>query len=166
MGFYGAAVEPMTPSDWPAVAAIYAEGIATRQATFETAVPSWCEFDARHCQAGRLVARLGKRVVGWAALSPASTREVYCGVAEVSVYVAAAMRGRGLGHMLLAELIRQSEAAGFWTLQASICADNAASLALHTACGFRLVGRRERIAQLDGRWRDTLLLERRSTLVQ
>ncbi|NLX36912.1 MAG: N-acetyltransferase [Chloroflexi bacterium] len=155
----------MLPTDWPAVAAIYRDGIATGQATFETAVPNWDEFDAQHCVAARLVARLNTRIVGWAALSPVSARAAYRGVVEVSVYVAAGHRRRGIGRALLAELIRKSEAAGFWMLQAVICSDNAASLALHAACGFRQVGRRERIGQLCGVWRDTVLLERRSAIV-
>ncbi|MEN6479433.1 MAG: N-acetyltransferase family protein [Anaerolineales bacterium] len=161
----GLLLTPMVPDDWPAAEAIYAQGIATGRATFETQVPTWAEFDARHCVNVRLVARLDGQVVAWAALSPASPRMAYRGVAEVSIYVAETHRGQGIGLALLREVVRQSEGAGFWTLQATVCADNAASLALHTACGFRVVGRRERIAQLGGIWRDTILLERRSPVV-
>ena len=155
-------ITPLTPDDWPAVRAIYAEGIATGQATFETAVPDWAAWDAARMACCRLVARRGAALVGWATLGPVSSRPVYGGVAEVSVYVAAAARGLGVGRALLAALVAASEADGIWTLQAGIFPENAASLALHVACGFRVVGRRERIAQHHGLWRDTLLLERRS----
>ncbi len=157
------AVERMRDSDWPAVRAIYEEGLATGQASFETVAPDWEAWDANHRPDGRLVARQGEQVIGWAALSPVSRRPVYRGVAEVSVYVAAAARARGAGRALLVALIEASEAAGVWTLQASIFPENEASVALHRACGFRVVGRRERVAQHHGLWRDTLLLERRSS---
>lgn len=150
----------MTPADWPAVRAIYAEGIATGQATFETAAPEWAEWDAAHLPEPRLVARDGP-VIGWAALSPVSRRPAYRGVAEVSVYVAEAARRRGVGGRLMAALI--DGAAGIWTLQASLFPENEASVALHLRHGFRVVGRRERIGQLHGIWRDTLLLERRES---
>ncbi|MCA9677166.1 MAG: N-acetyltransferase [Kofleriaceae bacterium] len=155
----------MQAADWDAVARIYAEGIATGDATFETAVPTWAAWDAGHVAAGRLVARLGDDVVGWAAMSAVSGRCVYAGVAEVSVYVATRAHRRGVGRALLAALIEASEAAGFWTLQAGVMAENAASLTLHRGAGFREVGRRERIGQRDGRWRDVILLERRSPRV-
>ena len=156
----------MQPADWPAVAAIYAEGIATRLATFETEVPPWPEWDAKMIAGLRLVARLpGGELGGWAAASQAASRAVYRGVAENSVYVTAAARGHGLGRALLDALVERSEAAGIWTLQASVFPGNAASLALHAACGFRVVGVRERLARLDGEWRDILLLERRSARV-
>ena len=158
----GTRITPLGPEDWPAVRAIYAEGIATGQATFETAVPDWPAWDAARLACCRLAARRGPELAGWATLGPVSARSVYQGVAEVSVYVAAAARGHGVGRALLMALVEASEAAGLWTLQASIFPENAASLALHVACGFRVVGRRERIAQHHGRWRDTLLLERRS----
>ena len=161
----GVSLRPMLPADWPQVRAIYAEGIATGHATFETTVPDWEAWDAAHRPDCRLVAVLGGEVAGWAALSPVSRREVYAGVAEVSIYVAGRARGRGLGRALLAALIEESEAAGIWTLQAGIFPENEASLRLHYACGFRLVGRRERIGCLNGVWRDTLLLERRSARV-
>ncbi len=158
-------IAAMTLADAEGVLAIYAEGLATGEATFETEVPTWAAWDAGHLQDCRLVARVGGTLVGWAALSPVSGRCVYAGVAEVSVYVAAAARGQGVGAALLRHLVAASEGAGLWTLQAGIFPENAASLRLHERCGFRVVGRRERIGQLHGRWRDTLLLERRSSMV-
>ncbi|HMJ27056.1 MAG TPA: GNAT family N-acetyltransferase [Pyrinomonadaceae bacterium] len=158
-------IDPMRPSDWPAVLQIYLEGIATRQATFETEAPSWDAWDASHLLFARLVAREDEQLVGWTALSPVSSRKVYAGVAEVSVYVAESRRGRGLGRRLLEALIAGSEANGIWMLQAVTFSGNAASVALHRRCGFREVGRRERIAKLDGVWRDTMLLERRSRTI-
>lgn len=157
-------VENLQSGHWPAVAEIFREGIATGQATFETRVPAWAEWDAGHLKSCRLVALWGGEVGGWAALSPASRRPVYRGVAEVSVYVAAAARGRGVGRALLDALIAASEAAGLWTLQAVMFPENAASVTLHSRCGFRLVGRRERLAQLNGAWRDVVLFERRSAI--
>lgn len=155
----------MQPDDWPQVAAIYSEGIATGHATFETTAPSFAVWDQSHLSAPRLVARQNELIAGWAALSPVSRRDVYRGVAEVSVYVSAASRGSGIGRLLLAALIDESEQNGIWTLQAGIFPENPASLALHRACGFRDVGRRERIAKMNGVWRDTLLLERRSARI-
>jgi L-amino acid N-acyltransferase YncA len=155
----------MNQSDWVAAAAVYAEGIATGQATFETAVPSYEEWDAAHLAVPRLVARRDGEVVAFAALGPYSARAVYRGVAEVTIYVAAAARGQGVGRRLLEALVEQAEAAGIWTLQAGIFPENEASVALHRACGFRVVGRRERLGQLAGVWRDVLLLERRSRTV-
>lgn len=151
----------MQPSDWPAVRDIYEQGIATRLATFETAAPSWEDWDARHLTDLRLVAERDGEVLGWAALSPTSARACYAGVAEESVYVAESARGQGIGSTLLTELLDRADEAGFWTIQTSIFPENAASIALHTRCGFREVGTRERIARLDGAWRDTVLLERR-----
>lgn len=159
------ALEPMTPDDWPGVRAIYLEGMATGQATFETEAPSWEHWDAAHLSFARLVARADGGVIGWAALSPVSKREAYQGVAEVSVYVAGKRRGQGLGRRLLENLIDESERNGLWTLQAAVFSENAATVALHQRCGFREVGRRERIGKLNGVWRDTILLERRSTTV-
>ena len=158
-------IRPLTPADWPAVERIYAEGIATGNATFETEPPTWEEFDAGRLAEHRLVAVEDGIVVGWAALSPTSRRECYAGVAEHSVYVAESARGRGTGRALMEALIEGAETSGIWTIQTSIFPENAASLALHEGVGFRVVGRRERIARLDGRWRDTLLIERRSPLV-
>lgn len=154
----------MTPADWPDVSRIYAEGMATRNATFETQLPAWEEWDASHLPTCRLVARTGDEIVGWAALSPVSSRHVYRGVCEVSVYVAEGARGMGIGRELLQAVIEASEKDGRWTLQASVFPENAATIALHSGCGFRLLGRRERVAQLDGVWRDTLILERRSRI--
>lgn len=158
-------IEEMLPRHWERVRAVYLEGIATGQATFETVAPAWESWDAAHLSFARLVALEGDVLAGWAALSPVSARKVYAGVAEVSVYVGAEFRGRRLGRALLEALIRESEANGVWTLQAGIFPENSASVALHLACGFREVGRRERIGRLDGRWRDTVLLERRSRVV-
>lgn len=155
-------LEPMREGDWPAVRAIYEEGIATGQATFETEAPSWETWNADHLVTGRLVARNRGQVVGWAALSPVSGRCVYAGVAEVSVYVAEKARGQGIGTALLQALIIDSEEASIWTLEAGIFPENRASLALHKACGFRQVGYRERLGQLNGLWRNVILMERRS----
>ena len=158
-------LEKMLPEHWPEVRAIYLEGLLTGDATFETEAPEWERWDAAHLRACRLVALSGERVAGWAALSPVSARKVYAGVAEVSVYVGAGFRGRGLGRTLLSTLVRESEGQGIWTLQASIFPENVGSIALHRACGFREVGRRERVGRRLGRWRDTILLERRSQTV-
>jgi phosphinothricin acetyltransferase len=158
-------VEAMRDSDWPAVREIYREGIETGDATFQTAAPEWAEWDAGHLRHSRLVARREGSIGGWAALGGVSRRECYAGVAEVSIYIAGEHRGRGLGGRLLAALIGESEAHGMWTLQAGIFPENRASIALHKRLGFRQVGVRERIGQRDGRWRDTVLLERRSQSV-
>jgi L-amino acid N-acyltransferase YncA len=155
-------IDAMLPADWPTVREIYLEGIASRQATFETGAPEWEAWDASHSPFARLVARQGETVVGWAALSSVSSRKAYRGVAEVSVYVAQSQRGRGLGLKLLEALIGESETNGIWSLQAVMFPENAASVALHRRCGFREVGRREGIGKLNGVWRDTILLERRS----
>jgi L-amino acid N-acyltransferase YncA len=158
-------IEPMRPQDWPGVRAIYLEGIATGNATFEQTAPEWETWDAGHLPAARIVARCDSDMLGWAALSPVSSRCAYAGVAEVSVYVAESARGGGVGRKLLARLIADSEAAGIWTLQAGIFPENAASIALHERAGFRLVGMRERPGQMNGRWRDVVLMERRSATV-
>ncbi|MHB0876689.1 MAG: GNAT family N-acetyltransferase [Anaerolineae bacterium] len=159
-------LEPMRAADWDAVRRIYEEGIATANATFEVHAPDWPEWDRRHRADCRLVARRAGTVLGWAALSPVSAREVYRGVAEVSVYVAEAARSAGVGKALLRALVDASERQGVWTLQAGIFPENVASVALHEACGFRVVGRRERLGQMHGAWRDVLLLERRSDVVE
>jgi phosphinothricin acetyltransferase len=156
---------PLTAEDWSHVRAIYADGIAGGNATFETGVPAWDDWDARHTTDCRLAARVDGIVAGWAALSPVSRRDAYRGVAEVSVYVARDAQGKGVGRKLLEGLIAASEHAGYWTLQASVFPENVATLRLHARCGFREVGRRERIARHHGRWRDTLLLERRSSVI-
>lgn len=163
---------PMTPHHWPAVCEIYREGIATGNATFETDIPDWDKWNGRHREDCRLVALEIREdpvsppdVLGWAALSPVSMRRVYRGVAEVSVYVAARARGHGVGRALLRSLVEQSEDNGVWTLQAGIFPENKPSLAIHKSCGFVEVGLRQRIGQLEDRWRDVLLLERRSSRV-
>ncbi|MGA7695709.1 MAG: N-acetyltransferase family protein [Candidatus Sulfotelmatobacter sp.] len=156
---------PMQPENWPAVREIYREGIATGNATFESELPDWEKWDNNHRQDCRLIARKEEQVLGWAALSPVSGRRVYAGVAEVSVYVAVAARGTGVGKSLLQALIAESELHGLWTLQAGIFRENAASVALHKSCGFREVGVRQRIGKLGGTWRDVLLLERRSATI-
>ena len=162
------AISAMQVSDWDDVRRIYAEGIATGNATMETSPPAWEKWDAAHREDCRLVARgatRGGEILGWAALSPVSERCAYGGVAEVSVYVAGAARGHGVGRALLCELVRVSEEAGIWTLQAGIFPENAASIAIHHACGFRTVGVREKLGKLGGVWRDVALLERRSARV-
>ena len=151
----------MRADDWPAVRAIYLAGIASGNATFETAAPPWEEWDAKHLPRPRLVFRDEGRAGGWAPLGRVSARACYAGVAEVSVYVGDDFRGRGIGSTLLEELVARSENEGIWTLQASIFPENDASLQMHLRHGFRIVGRRERIGQMNGIWRDTLLLERR-----
>ena len=162
-------IETMKDEDWEQVRAIYLEGIATGDATFETDAPSWEKWNAGHLRECRLVARSGSgssgRVIGWAALSPVSDRCVYAGVAEVSVYVGEKGRGRGTGRALLEALVEASEKRGIWTLQAGVFPENIASVKLHLKCGFREVGRRERLGKRDGAWRDVLLLERRSESV-
>ena len=154
-------IRALIEEDWPAVEEIYAEGIATRLATFEIRTPTFADFDASHLSEHRLVAVKDGRVVGWAALSPTSGRECYAGVAESSVYVAAFARGSGVGRALMEAVIANTIAGGIWTIHAGMFPENAASVALHERLGFRLVGRFERIAQLDGVWRDTVLLELR-----
>jgi len=154
-------IRPMQPEDWPAVAEIFVEGIATRGATFETEAPSYESFDAGHHAAHRFVAVEDGRVVGWVALAPTSARACYAGVAESSVYIAESARGRGVGRALMEALVASAETAGIWTIHAGMFPENAASVALHESLGIRLVGRFERIAQLDGAWRDTVLLELR-----
>ena len=156
-----ATLRAMTEADWPEVATIWADGIATGNATFETEPPSWSSFDATRHREGRFVAEIGGTVVGWAAIAPVSTRPCYAGVVENSVYVASATRGGGMGSALMRALVESARQAGIWTIQTSVFPTNAASVALHERAGFRLVGRRERIAELDGVWRDTLFLELR-----
>jgi len=159
------ALDAMRDTDWAKVRAIYVEGIDTGNATFEIEAPDWDAWDAAHLPFCRLVARRGDAIIGWAALSPVSRRRVYAGVAEVSVYVAGMAQGKSVGRALLARLISESERAGIWTLQSTILAENAISVALHTSIGFREVGRRERIGQRHAVWRDVILMERRSRIV-
>jgi L-amino acid N-acyltransferase YncA len=156
------AIRDLQPGDWPEVSRIFAEGMATRNATFETEVPSWDEWDAAHLADHRLVAVAEDEVVGWIALVPVSKRECYRGVAEVSAYVAEEARGQGVGTRLLERLVSDSEAGGIWTLETGVFPENETSLALLKRFGFREVGLRERLAQLDGAWRDVVLLERRA----
>jgi phosphinothricin acetyltransferase len=155
-------VDHLQPADWEAVRAIYLEGIATGNATFETEAPEWDAWDDAHLQPCRLVVRDGSKVVGWAALSPISRRAVYAGVAEVSVYIAGSHQGKGIGSRLLRELVSESETEGIWTLQAGIFPENTASIELHRKYGFRKVGTRERIGVRNGVWRDVVLMERRA----
>ena len=162
-------IVPLEPSDWSTVRAIYLEGIATGNSTFEKAAPEWADWDRSHIRHCRLAAHCNDEIVGWAALTPVSGRCVYAGVAEVSVYVAARVRRQRVGLELLSALVAASERAGIWTLQAGVFPENAASLALHRAAGFREVGLRERLGQmtygpLSGEWRDVVLLERRSAI--
>ncbi|MBO3269404.1 GNAT family N-acetyltransferase [Hymenobacter defluvii] len=158
-------IQPMTAAHYPAVRTIYEEGIATGNATFETQAPTWEAWDRAHLVHSRLVAIDGGAVLGWAALSPVSSRCVYGGVAEISLYIAAEARRQGVGRQLLQSLILDSEAHGIWTLQAGTFAENTASISLHMQAGFRVVGYRERIGQQHGVWRNTVLLERRSPYI-
>jgi L-amino acid N-acyltransferase YncA len=172
-------IRPLQIQDWPSVCEIYREGIATGNATFETELPTWEKWDSNHRKDCRLAARVANAesiasvslaendspLLGWAALSPVSSRRVYAGVAEVSVYVAASARGHGVGKALLQAVIKESEASSIWTLQAGIFPENTASITLHKSLGFREVGMRQRVGQLGNVWRDVLLLERRSATV-
>jgi L-amino acid N-acyltransferase YncA len=155
-------IQAMFPVHWESVKIIYEEGIATGNATFQMEAPDWKEWNAAHVDNSRLVAIEDDCILGWAALTPVSGRCVYAGVAEVSVYVGEKARGRGIGKKLLQALIAESEKNNFWTLQAGIFTENKASIKMHENCGFRIIGIRERIGKMNGRWRDTLLLERRS----
>ncbi|WP_175990949.1 GNAT family N-acetyltransferase [Bacillus sp. Marseille-Q1617] len=158
-------IDEMKAEDWAGVREIYVEGIATGNATFQKEAPTWEEWDEGHAKEGRIVARTADSLQGWAALSPVSGRCVYAGVAEVSVYVSTQHQGKGTGSLLLDALIEVSESHGYWTLQAGIFPENVSSIRLHEKHGFRVVGHREKIGMLDGVWRDTLLLERRSKSV-
>lgn len=168
-GLPAALIRPMAAADWPDVRRIYAAGIATGNATFESQPPDWDRFDTDRLTAGRLVAiDESQTVIGWVALSPTSSRPVYRGVVEHSVYIDERARGRGVGRRLLTAMIEAADNAGIWTIQSSIFAENTASLTLHATLGFRTVGRRERIAEMShgpwaGQWRDTILIERRSS---
>ncbi|MDX1414357.1 MAG: GNAT family N-acetyltransferase [Candidatus Promineifilaceae bacterium] len=157
-------IREMRAADWEDVRFIYQQGIDTGQATFETAVPSWTEWETSKRPDCRLIAQCEEQIVGWAALSPVSHRAVYAGVAEVSIYVLAKSRRQGVGTSLMKALIEAAEQAGVWTLQSSIFPENEATITLHLKSGFRIVGRRERIARHHDRWRDTIILERRSRI--
>lgn len=159
-------IESMKASDWEQVAMIYTEGIKTKVATFQSEAPSWEDWDSGHCEICRLIARNGDSILGWAALSPVSSRCVYAGVAEVSIYIDEKYQGQKIGTMLLEKLIEVSEKNGYWTLQSGIIKENISSLKLHKKCGFREIGYRERLGKMDtGRWHDVVLVERRSNLV-
>jgi len=158
-------IRKLRKEDWPAVRAIYEQGIAGRNATFETEAPSWEAWDGVHHSEHRLVAEHDGRIVGWASLAPVSERCCYAGVAENSVYVADEAQGRGIGRALLGQLVADAEADGIWTIQAGVFPENEASIRLHQRCGFRVVGVSERLGRLDGVWRDVVLLERRSPMV-
>lgn len=156
----------MKNSDWEQVKKIYLDGIKTRLATFQNAAPEWAEWDQTHVKACRIVARSEDAILGWAALSPTSSRCCYKGIGEVSIYMSNTCKGQGIGTALLKHLIRESEDHGFWTLQSAITRENKASLALHAKCGFREIGFREKIAQMpDGTWHDVVLVERRSRVI-
>ncbi len=159
-------IRTMTDNDWPEVAKIYAQGIATGFATFESKVPNYEAWDTSHLKGCRFVAEESGQILGWAALSPVSSRCVYGGVAEVSVYIAANARGKGVGKALMLHLIHKSEKEGYWTLQSGIFPENKGSIRLHESVGFRYMGKRERIGKTsDGVWKDNLLFERRSKTV-
>lgn len=158
-------IRNLLASDWEAVKLIYEKGIATGNATFQTSAPSWDEWDSSHLDNCRIVTEADGMVTGWAALTPVSSRCVYAGVAEVSVYVDPAFSGKGIGLALLDRLVNLSEAEGIWTLQAGIFPENIASLRIHEKAGFRILGTREKISKQDGIWRDTVLLERRSKVI-
>ncbi|MFL6035508.1 MAG: GNAT family N-acetyltransferase [Gaiellaceae bacterium] len=157
-------VRDLRPDDWAEVAAIYRDGMRGGMATFETEVPRWGAWHEAHPL--RVVAEFDERIVGWAALAHTSARWAYRGVGESSVYIARDERGKGVGRSLMEALIAKSEQAGFWTLQASIFPENEASLKLHSRVGFRVVGVQKQIAKRDGLWRDTVLMERRSEVIE
>ncbi|HZY35397.1 MAG TPA: GNAT family N-acetyltransferase [Mucilaginibacter sp.] len=158
-------IAQLTEKHWPEVSEIYASGLATGTANFSQQVPAWIEWNEAHLKTCRLVITDGGKVLGWAALTAVSDRCVYAGVAEVSVYVHEGARGKGIGSQLVAALVAESEKNNLWTLEARIFAENLASIRIHQANGFRIVGRRERIGQMNGVWCDVVLLERRSTKV-
>jgi L-amino acid N-acyltransferase YncA len=158
-------LKAMRPDDWPAVRAIFEAGIATGNATFETTAPDWPAWDAAHLPGHRLVARVDGQVVGWSALATVSDRCAYAGVAEDSIYIAPEAQGQGIGRALLTAIVASAEQAGIWTVQTGIFPENQPSIRLHETCGFRLVGVRERLGRLRDRWRDVLLMERRSPVI-
>ncbi len=155
----------MQPNHWPDVKRIYEEGLATGNSSFETSAPEWDEWDKSHIQSSRLIAIDKGQIIGWAVLTPVSSRRVYSGVAEVSIYIAGKARDKGVGKELLQHLIDHSESNRFWTLTAGIFPENKASIRIHEETGFRIIGTHEKIGQMNGKWRDTVLLERRSSKV-
>ena len=165
VGGVRAELRRLEAEDWSAVREIYRTGIRSGLATFEVASPAWWEWDSAHHSRHRLVATMGDRIVGWAALAPTSPRRVYAGVAEDSVYVAPDAQGQGIGGALLSALVAGAEASGIWTIEAGVFPENGASVAVHQRCGFRIVGVREKLGRRDGLWRDVLLLEWRSPLI-
>ncbi|WP_026884731.1 GNAT family N-acetyltransferase [Clostridium akagii] len=159
-------IKEMTETDWQGVVKVYSEGINTGKATFQTELPSLEEWDDSHIKTCRLVAHLGNIVIGWCALSPTSSRCVYAGVAEVSIYIGEEYRGKGIGKALLTNLVKLSEENGFWTLQSGIIKENLGSIVLHKSCGFREIGIREKISKMSsGEWHDVILMERRSKII-
>lgn len=160
-------IKTMQQADWEQVKNIYLEGIRTGIATFQTECPDWDDWNQNHIDSCRLVARSGSTVLGWAALSPTSSRKCYAGVAEVSIYVSEKYKGKGVGTALLQDIVKLSEEKGFWTLQSAIIRENAASIALHKKCGFRELGIREKVAKMEnGKWHDVVLMERRSKIIE
>lgn len=158
-------IKNITAEHYPQVAAIYLQGLATGIATFQTEAPDWKSWDKSHLSDCRLAAFDNNQLAGWAALSPVSSRCVYAGVAEVSIYITENYRGKGVGKLLLTKLVEESEAIGLWTLQSGIFAENTASIKLHEQCGFRIIGYREKIGQRNGVWKDNIIMERRSKTV-
>ncbi len=158
-------IKSMLPEHWSEVAIIYQDGVETGMATFEKEIPSWEVWDSNHIKACRIIAVLNKKIVGWAALSPVSSRCVYGGVGEVSVYVSNGFRGNQIGEKLLRRLIMESEENGLWTIQSSVFPENIGSIKLHEKVGFRKIGYREKIGALNGVWKDNILLEKRSKLI-
>ena len=158
-------VYDLTQDDWDAVRSIYIQGMATRNATFETTPPSWEQWDVSHLPQCRIIVKDDAKIIGWAALSPVSNRSVYNGVAEVGIYMATSNQRQGVGKILLTALIELSESEGIWTLESTMFPENEASIRLHRSCGFRKVGYRERIGRLDDIWRDTILMERRNKFI-
>lgn len=159
-------IRKLLDTDWPQVQLIYEKGIKTGNATFQTTAPAWKDWNESHLASCRIVAQSNDQIIGWAALTPVSSRCVYAGVAEVSVYVDPEHSGKGIGLALLNELVDLSETDGIWTLQAGIFPENIASLRIHEKAGFRILGVREKIGKQNGLWRDTVLLERRSALIK
>ena len=158
-------IRSMAPSDWEHVSRIYLEGISTGFATFETQVPKYEDWDRAHIKECRLVAENDGEILGWAALSPVSSRCVYGGVGEGSVYISDKSRGKGVGKLLMQHLIEESEKAGYWTIQSGIFPENMASIKLHEKVGFRYIGKRERVGKIHGVWKDNLLFEKRSPTI-